>query len=158
MRSLTGEARSGSGRVAVLGLLALLHPLDRTLALDPESVTVYQMEVPHNTIIYRGMKDREDEVAPVADWETKRRWVRDAFERFEGAGYQIGSAYTAYKGEQTSFLYRDALWHGADMLGWADRHKITVKTGSGCQYTAVTTTYRAGIADIISASYHKGSS
>ena len=50
------------------------------------------------------------------DWETKRRWGDEAFRRLERHGYHVGSAYTASKGEQ-SFLYRDALWHGADMLG-----------------------------------------
>jgi oxygen-independent coproporphyrinogen-3 oxidase len=91
--------------------------IDRTLALNPDSITVYQMEVPHNTTIYQRMQEGSDEVAPVADWETKRRWVAAAFEAFEGAGFKVGSAYTAYRGENTRFMYRDALWHGADMLG-----------------------------------------
>jgi oxygen-independent coproporphyrinogen-3 oxidase len=41
--------------------------------------------------------------------------VDEAFAALERAGYHLGSAYTASKGEQ-SFLYRDALWHGADMV------------------------------------------
>jgi oxygen-independent coproporphyrinogen-3 oxidase len=54
----------------------------------------------------------------VADWETKRGWVRHAFERFEEAGYRIGSAYTAVKNDRdVRFCYRDALWRGADLLG-----------------------------------------
>ena len=54
--------------------------IDRTLALNPDSITVYQMEVPHNTTIYRKMQEGSEELAPVADWETKRRWVDEAFQ------------------------------------------------------------------------------
>ena len=91
--------------------------VEETIALGPESVTVYQMEVPYNTTIYRRMQDERVEVAPVADWDTKRRWVDEAFRRFEQEGYTVGSAYTVYRGERTSFLYRDHLWRGADLLG-----------------------------------------
>jgi oxygen-independent coproporphyrinogen-3 oxidase len=55
---------------------------------------------------------------PVADWATKRRWVREAFEALEAGGYHIGSAYTAVKDPgRTSFVYRDRLWQGADLIG-----------------------------------------
>ena len=43
--------------------------------------------------------------------------MAEGFERLEQEGYVVGSAYTASRGESTSFLYRDALWQGADMLG-----------------------------------------
>ena len=33
----------------------------------------------------------------VASWATKRRWVEEAFEALERAGYHVGSAYTAVK-------------------------------------------------------------
>jgi oxygen-independent coproporphyrinogen-3 oxidase len=91
--------------------------IEATLALDPESVTIYQMEVPYNTTLYQRMQGAGTESAPVADWETKRRWTGEAFAALERAGYRIGSAYTAVRGERTRFLYRDALWHGADLLG-----------------------------------------
>ena len=91
--------------------------IEKTLSLAPDSVTIYQMEVPFNTTIYRQMKEQGQLSAPVADWETKRRWVREAFEQFEQAGYAITSAYTAVKDkEQTRFVYRDRLWEGADLL------------------------------------------
>jgi len=60
--------------------------IEKTLALSPDSVTIYQMEVPYNTTIYKEMKAEGRLVAPVADWETKRRWVREAFEALEAAG------------------------------------------------------------------------
>lgn len=91
--------------------------IERTLELNPESVTVYQMEVPYNTTIYQRMKDGGTEVAPVAAWDTKRRWTAEVFDALAAAGYRQSSAYTSCRGERTRFVYRDALWHGADMLG-----------------------------------------
>jgi oxygen-independent coproporphyrinogen-3 oxidase len=89
----------------------------RTLELEPDSVTIYQMEVPYNTGIYRQMKVDGKLVAPVADWDTKRRWVDYAFGELEKAGYTVGSAYTAVKDKsRTRFAYRDHLWAGADLL------------------------------------------
>ena len=52
------------------------------------------------------------------NWPTKRRWVQEAFEALERAGYHVGSAYTAVKDPaRTKFVYRDRLWQGADMAG-----------------------------------------
>jgi oxygen-independent coproporphyrinogen-3 oxidase len=93
--------------------------IERTLALEPDSVTIYQMELPYNTTIsgdlLKGTGQFDD---PVAGWPTKRRWVQEAFAALERAGYYIGSAYTAVKNPaKTTFLYRDRLWEGADLLG-----------------------------------------
>jgi oxygen-independent coproporphyrinogen-3 oxidase len=91
--------------------------VERTLALQPDSLTVYQMELPHNTVIVRESRDSGD-APPVADWATKRRWVDFAFKRFAEAGYEVSSAYTVVKpGPHAGFVYRDALWRGADMVG-----------------------------------------
>jgi oxygen-independent coproporphyrinogen-3 oxidase len=93
--------------------------VERTLALEPDSITVYQMELPFNTTISRDRLagTHHFEAAP-ADWATKRRWVEEAFEALEAAGYHVGSAYTAVKDKaRTSFVYRDRLWQGADLVG-----------------------------------------
>jgi oxygen-independent coproporphyrinogen-3 oxidase len=80
-------------------------------------VTIYQMEVPYNTAIYQQMKAEGKLVAPVADWDVKREWVKYAFAELEKAGYTIASAYTAVKSkEKAKFVYRDKLWAGADLL------------------------------------------
>jgi oxygen-independent coproporphyrinogen-3 oxidase len=90
----------------------------RTIELSPDSVTIYQMEVPYNTTIFKEMKILGQSDAPVAAWRTKREWVAYAFSEFERAGYTVGSAYTVVKDpSRTKFLYRDMLWQGADMLG-----------------------------------------
>lgn len=90
----------------------------KTIALDPDSVTIYQMEVPYNTTLFQQMKVFGQETAPVANWKTKREWVGYAFAELERAGYTVRSAYTAVKDpSRTRFLYTDLLWTGADMLG-----------------------------------------
>ena len=93
--------------------------VQKTLALQPDSVTIYQMELPFNTTISGNLiKGTGQFDQAVAGWATKRRWVQEAFEALEGAGYHIGSAYTAVKDPaKAKFLYRDRLWQGADMVG-----------------------------------------
>jgi oxygen-independent coproporphyrinogen III oxidase len=93
--------------------------IDRTLALDPDSVTIYQMELPYNTTISTDILNGTGQFGePVANWATKRRWVAEAFAALERAGYHIGSAYTAVKDPgRTKFMYRDRLWQGADLVG-----------------------------------------
>lgn len=94
-----------------------LENIKTTIELDPDFVTIYQMEIPFNTTIYKEMRESGHLTAPVADWDTKRRWVKYAFQKLEEAGYTITSAYTAVKNpEQTKFVYRDSLWTGADMI------------------------------------------
>ena len=45
----------------------------KTIEMSPDSVTIYEMEIPYNTTIYKQMKAEGKLVAPVADWETKAR-------------------------------------------------------------------------------------
>ncbi len=92
--------------------------VEKTIALSPDSVTIYQMEIPYNTTVFQDMKARGETVAPVAGWKSKREWVYAAFSELESAGYTVGSAYTAVKNPaRTRFLYRDFLWTGADLVG-----------------------------------------
>ncbi len=93
--------------------------IERTLALEPDSVTIYQMELPYNTTISGDLLKQGGQFdEPVAGWPVKRRWVHEAFEALERAGYHVGSAYTAVKNPATTkFVYRDRLWEGADLLG-----------------------------------------
>ena len=71
----------------------------QTIELAPDSVTIYQMEVPYNTGIYQEMKAQGKLVAPVADWKTKRAWVSYAFGELEKAGFHVASGYTAVRGQ-----------------------------------------------------------
>ncbi|MEZ5317540.1 MAG: coproporphyrinogen-III oxidase family protein [Vicinamibacterales bacterium] len=91
--------------------------IERTIALEPDSVTIYQMELPFNTTISADLLHGEGQFAQrVASWDTRRRWVREAFEALEAAGYTTGSAYTAVRNPaETQFVYRDRLWQGANL-------------------------------------------
>ena len=93
--------------------------VEKTLALDPDSVTIYQMELPYNTTISKNLLGKTGQFADsIANWSTKRRWVDEAFRTLEDAGYHLRSAYTAVKDPaRTRFLYTDRLWQGADMAG-----------------------------------------
>lgn len=90
--------------------------IQRTIDLSPESVTIYQMELPFNTVYSKDILGNQIET-PVADWPTKRDWVKYAFQTLQEAGYSVSSAYTLIKDpKKVSFSYRDNLWKGADLL------------------------------------------
>jgi oxygen-independent coproporphyrinogen-3 oxidase len=93
--------------------------IQRTLRLEPDSITIYQMELPFNTTISSDLlKGTGQFKEHVASWSTKRRWVEEAFDALERAGYTIGSAYTAVMDpSRAKFIYRDRLWQGADLAG-----------------------------------------
>jgi len=93
----------------------------RTIELSPESVTIYQMELPFNTTYSRELLDSHAESpvaeSPVADWPTKREWVDYAFNEFVAVGYSVSSAYTVVKDPaKVNFSYRDNVWQGSDLL------------------------------------------
>jgi oxygen-independent coproporphyrinogen-3 oxidase len=88
----------------------------RTIELSPDSVTIYQMELPYNTVYSKDVLGNEIEM-PVADWPTKQAWVSYAFDEMQAAGYSGSSAYTMVKDPAAvNFSYRDNLWQGADLL------------------------------------------
>ena len=91
--------------------------VERTIELSPDSVTIYQMELPYNTTISSDLLRGSGRFADtVAGWPTKRRWVGEAFDALEQTGYTVASAYTAVKDpKKTRFVYRDQLWQGADL-------------------------------------------
>lgn len=97
--------------------------VEKTIEMSPDCVTIYQMELPYNTVFSKELKMVDDApgsvvTGSVADWPTKRAWVDHAFTRMEEAGYSISSAYTVVKNPATTqFVYRDSLWRGADMFG-----------------------------------------
>ena len=88
----------------------------RTIELSPDSVTIYQMELPFNTVYSKDILGRQV-ATPVADWPTKRAWVDYAYEQLGEAGYHVSSAYTMVKDpDKVNFSYRDNLWSGSDLL------------------------------------------
>jgi oxygen-independent coproporphyrinogen-3 oxidase len=92
----------------------------KTIELAPDCVTIYQMELPYNTVFSKELKivGNDEPALAVADWPTKRAWTRYAFDELVKAGYEVSSATTVVKSKaKTRFVYREALWRGADMFG-----------------------------------------
>jgi len=89
--------------------------LDRVIGMGPESVTIYQLEIPQNTRLYRSLEARALEERP-AGWEVKRARLAGALSRLEAADYHVRSAYAAVR-ERRPFVYQDAQYRGADLLG-----------------------------------------
>lgn len=95
--------------------------VERAIGLDPESVTIYQLEIPLNTPLYRSLEGEHDragrEPAP-APWPVRRARLQRGFELLERAGYTVRSAYTAVKSpRKQGFVYQDEQYRGADLLG-----------------------------------------
>src|SRR3954471_17733151 len=94
--------------------------VEKTIAIGPDCVTIYQMELPYNTVFSQQLRviGNDEPQFGVADWPTKRAWVRYAFDELQAAGYAVSSATTVVKDPaKTRFVYREALWRGADMFG-----------------------------------------
>lgn len=92
------------------------YNISEAIKLSPESITIYQMELPYNTVYSKDILGEKIET-PVADWETKRAWLNYAYDEFLQAGYKISSAYTVVKDDsKVNFSYRDNLWQGSDLI------------------------------------------
>ena len=88
----------------------------KTVDLGPDSVTIYQLELPFNTGYAKRLLDGTLR-SPLADWDQKRAWQQYAFEQLAEAGYQQSSAYTMVKSPDQEFVYRNSVWQGCDLLG-----------------------------------------
>ena len=90
--------------------------IDRALEMQPDNITIYQMELPFNTVYSKEMREQGAQ-SPVADWPTKRRWVSEAMDRLVAAGYHISSGNELVKNPSTDhFVYRDNVWRGCDLI------------------------------------------
>ena len=84
--------------------------------LAPDNITIYQMELPHNTIISKEIKQLGI-TSPIASWDTKRRWVSQAYDELIASAYHVSSGNELIRNPQTDhFVYRDQVWRGADLL------------------------------------------
>lgn len=108
-----------------------LASVQRSIALAPESVTIYQLEIPANTPLSNSL--RSGAVRPaLASWPTKRRRLARGFRMLESAGYTVRSAYSAVRDPaRHRFLYQDAQYRGADVLGLG---VASFSCCGGCQF------------------------
>ncbi len=90
--------------------------VEQAAAMDPNNITIYQMELPFNTLISKEMKEH-GVASPVADWPTKRRWMSEAIDQLAERGYRASSGNELVKNLETDrFVYRDNLFRGSDIL------------------------------------------
>ncbi len=90
--------------------------IEQARQLKPDNITIYQMELPFNTLISKEMKELGI-VSPVANWATKRRWVDEAMNTLAADGYQVSSGNELVKNPDTDhFVYRDNVWRGCDLI------------------------------------------
>lgn len=90
--------------------------VERVKAMAPDNITMYQMELPFNTLISKDMREHGVE-SPVATWATKRRWVSEAIDTLSAAGYHISSGNEMVRDPvRDRFIYRDNLFRGNDII------------------------------------------
>ena len=93
-----------------------LRCIDKAIEMQPDNITIYQMELPFNTVYSKEMREQGSQ-SPVADWPTKRRWVSEAMDRLIPAGYHVSSGNELIRNPATDhFVYRDNVWRGCDLI------------------------------------------
>ncbi|GMU33127.1 MAG: oxygen-independent coproporphyrinogen III oxidase [Planctomycetia bacterium] len=91
--------------------------IQRVIEIQPDCLTIYPLEIPHNTPLYRRLQTDAAGEHP-ASWDTKRARLATAFDQLEAAGYTMRSAYAAARDpHRQRFVYQDAQYRGADLLG-----------------------------------------
>ena len=88
----------------------------KTLELQPDSVTIYQMELPYNTIISQEIL-KEGKESPIADWAHETAMVKFALTNFCRRLSHRKRIHAGHKKKPAASFTPDALWHGGDMIG-----------------------------------------
>ncbi len=93
-----------------------LDTIEQAIRLQPDSLTIYQLELTHNSILRRQADGGR--LNPLPSWPEKRRWVKMAFDRLREAGYSILNGYWAVRNPQRQrFAYvTEHFWKGQDLL------------------------------------------
>lgn len=96
---------------------SFFESLERVIEMSPESITIYQLEMPFNTPLFRNF--RHGNIGnSLASWETKRARLAQAYMRLTEQGYHLRSAYTAVRDSgHEPFVYQEAQYRGVDLLG-----------------------------------------
>jgi oxygen-independent coproporphyrinogen-3 oxidase len=91
--------------------------VEQAIQLGADSITIYQLEIPRNTPLFRSLENGTL-TAPPASWTIKRDRLRTAMAMLNQAGYTQRSAYTAVKDPlRHRFDYQDEQYRGCDLLG-----------------------------------------
>lgn len=90
--------------------------IEQARRMQPDNITIYQMELPFNTLLSHEIRELGI-ISPVANWDTKRRWVDEAMNRLAADGYHVSSGNELVKNPDTDrFVYRDNVWRGCDLI------------------------------------------
>ncbi len=96
---------------------SFFRSLERVMEMSPQSITIYQLEIPLYTPLYRALRNGTLDGMP-ASWSVKRARLATAFARLEAAGYTVRSAYAAVRDPaRHRFVYQEDQYRGADLLG-----------------------------------------
>ena len=90
----------------------------RAVELQPDSVTIYQMELPYNTVISQEIINAGSGVAHRRlGHEASLAWILPLMNFRRGAiGLPVRIRWRRRR-KPCRFIYTDALWHGGDMIG-----------------------------------------
>ena len=88
----------------------------QVIELAPDCVTIYQLELTHNSTLHHSMQAGRKVSLP--DWPTKHAWASDAFAALEHGGYTVLGGYMAVRDPRRwRFAYTvDHFWRGEDLL------------------------------------------
>jgi oxygen-independent coproporphyrinogen-3 oxidase len=91
--------------------------VDQVIAMEPDCVTVYQMELTYNSNFYAAI--RRGTQLDLPNWPDKRQFVAQTFDGLEKVGYRVISSYMALHPQaRWRFVYTEEfLWKGGDLLG-----------------------------------------
>lgn len=94
--------------------------IDEVVGLTPDCVTIYQMDLTHNSRLHKSMQFGRSIQLP--DWPTKRRWVHAAFERLERSGYAVKNAYMCVRQPRRYRLVylEENCWQGQDLVSFGE--------------------------------------
>ena len=94
--------------------------VEKTIELEPDSVTIYQMELPFNTTISKDLLKQTDAADRIRSPTGRPSGAGSARRSRRSSAPAITSAAPTPPSRirrKTQFIYRDRLWQGADMVG-----------------------------------------
>jgi oxygen-independent coproporphyrinogen-3 oxidase len=94
--------------------------VDAVIGLAPDCVTIYQMDLTHNSRLHKSIQFGRPFELP--NWPTKRRWVHEAYDRLERSGYEIRNAYMCVRQPNSYRLVylEENCWKGHDLVAFGE--------------------------------------
>ena len=94
---------------------SFMNTIEGIIALKPENVSIYKMEVYLNTDLYK--KLREGDIRLISD-DCDTDFVRKAYNRLLNAGYLQADHFSFMTTPEHDHVQRRGQWYGEDMLGF----------------------------------------